>query len=70
MLGRYYYSVPLYLDQDIPIVTNWDQGEKLGDNWKREIYEGVHYLKHLPKDLVTYQKFSQIWQQANKNKET
>lgn len=70
MLGRYYYSVPLYLDQDIPIVTDWDQGEKLGDNWKREIYEGVHYLKHLPKDLVTYQKFSQIWQQANKNKET
>ncbi|MCF6775216.1 glycosyltransferase family 39 protein [Thiotrichales bacterium 19X7-9] len=66
MIGRYYYAIPLYLDRDVGIVADWDKGQQLGDNWKREIYEGVNYLHHLPKDLVTYQMFSKRWQQALK----
>ncbi|MCF6765894.1 glycosyltransferase family 39 protein [Thiotrichales bacterium 19S3-7] len=67
MLGRYYYAMPLYLDRDIGIVADWDKGQNLGDNWKREIYEGVNYLHHLPKDLVTYRQFSEIWNKAEKS---
>lgn len=68
MMGRYYYAISLYLNRDIFVVADWDQGQKLGDNWKREIYEGVHYLPKLPKDLITYQTFSAKWQAAIKNK--
>ncbi|MCF6807486.1 glycosyltransferase family 39 protein [Thiotrichales bacterium 19S9-12] len=69
MIGRYYYSVPLYLNKDIGIVADWEKGQNLGDNWKREIYEGVHYLDQLPKDLITYQQFSHQWTAAsNKGK--
>ena len=68
MFGRYYYSIPMYLNMDIPTVSNWSKIKysQLSDNWQREIYEGLkYYKKELPDTLMDYQQFSRKWDQYN-----
>jgi 4-amino-4-deoxy-L-arabinose transferase-like glycosyltransferase len=65
MFGHYYYAIPMYLNQIVPTVSNWNDinRAKLSDNWQREIYEGLkYYHKDLPPTLVNYAQFKKEWQ--------
>lgn len=64
MFGRYYYAIPMYLNQIVPTVSNWSDinRKELSDNWQREIYEGLkYYNKELPPTLLNYNKFKKEW---------
>ncbi len=53
---RYYYDLPLYLQntQPIKVVYDWRNEKKIlhSDNWKHELYLGMQYTPEAKKNLI------------------
>ncbi len=73
MFGTYFYSIPMYLDRNVPTIANWQERDlhQMPDNWQRQIEEGIKiYNKPLPNTLMTYHEFASRWESAQKSGQT
>lgn len=63
MFNVYYQDVPLYFQQTLYVVANWDAKDVLlHDNWRRELAEDLLYKKHARRNLlIGYQELKTMW---------
>lgn len=63
---RYYYDLPLYLGQNVLVVSDWHLSLDIKDNWRKELGEGILYKRYLKRHsqqpwLIDQQQFNTLW---------
>ena len=58
---RYYYDLPLYVGQNVIVVSDWHLSLNIKDNWRKELGESILYEHSQQSLLIDQKQFNRLW---------